>query len=219
MDRPPESDPLPDRTGLEGTLLEVIARRREGLRPSDGRVADAILADPAAAVDMTLAALARAAGDLWELPLSALAVSHDIANIERVPGFFDEEDLFLLLDGPDGVDVYTDVEVLSLGNTGVSGADTYLVLPGMSVENIDIKLGDGTITIRGEKSEERKEEKEDYLLSERRYGEFQRTLPVPPGIDAEKVSAAFANGVLTVTLPKSPEARQKERRIEIGSAD
>lgn len=92
-------------------------------------------------------------------------------------------------------------------------------LPGMSVENIDIKLGDGTITIRGEKSEERKEEKEDYLLSERRYGEFQRTLPVPPGIDAEKVSAAFANGVLTVTLPKSPEARQKERRIEIGSAD
>ena len=65
MDRPPgsatESAP-PDRAGLEDPRLEVIAPRRDALRPSDGRVADAILADPAAAVDMTLAALARAAG-------------------------------------------------------------------------------------------------------------------------------------------------------------
>lgn len=48
-------------------------------------------------------ALARAAGDLWELPLSALSVDHDVVNVERLSGFFDEQDLFLLLDGPDGV--------------------------------------------------------------------------------------------------------------------
>ncbi|WP_319520272.1 Hsp20/alpha crystallin family protein [uncultured Martelella sp.] len=91
-------------------------------------------------------------------------------------------------------------------------------LPGMSVDNIDIKLNDGSITIRGEKSEEKKEEKEDYLVSERHYGEFQRTLSLPAGVDADAVKADFANGVLTVTLPKSPEAKQKERKVEVKSA-
>ena len=91
-------------------------------------------------------------------------------------------------------------------------------LPGMSTENVDIKMSDGTITIRGEKSEEKKEEKEDYLVSERRYGEFQRTLSLPSGVDADAVSADFANGILTVTLPKTPEAKQKERKVEIKSA-
>lgn len=91
-------------------------------------------------------------------------------------------------------------------------------LPGMTIEDIDIKLGDGSLSIRGEKSEEKKEEKDDYLLNERRYGLFQRTLPLPSGIDADAVKATFANGVLTVTLPKSAEARQKERRIEVQPA-
>lgn len=91
-------------------------------------------------------------------------------------------------------------------------------LPGMTAEDVEIKLSDGTITIRGEKSEEKKEEKEDYLVSERRYGEFQRTLPLPSGIDADAVAASYANGVLTVTLPKSAEAKQKERKIEIKAA-
>ncbi len=91
-------------------------------------------------------------------------------------------------------------------------------LPGMSGENIDIKLSDGTITIRGEKSEEKKDEKEDYFVSERRYGEFQRTLSLPSGVDADAVKADFANGVLTVTLPKTQEAKQKERKVEVKSA-
>ncbi|QEE35319.1 Hsp20/alpha crystallin family protein [Octadecabacter sp. SW4] len=91
-------------------------------------------------------------------------------------------------------------------------------LPGMTAEDIDIKLSDGTITIRGEKSEEKKEEKEDYLVSERRYGEFQRTLSLPSGVNAEAVSADFTHGVLTVTLPKTPEAKQKERKVAVKSA-
>lgn len=91
-------------------------------------------------------------------------------------------------------------------------------LPGMTAEDIDIKLSDGTITVRGEKSEEKKEEKEDYLVSERRYGEFQRTLSLPSGIDADAVKAEFANGILTVTLPKTPEAKQKERKVEVKTA-
>lgn len=91
-------------------------------------------------------------------------------------------------------------------------------LPGMTAEDIDIKLSDGTIIIRGEKSEEKKEEKEDYIVSERHYGEFQRSIPLPSGIDADAVAADFANGVLTVKLPKTPEAKQKERKVEVKSA-
>lgn len=91
-------------------------------------------------------------------------------------------------------------------------------LPGIAPEDVEIRLSDGMITIRGEKSEEKKGEKEDYLVSERHYGEFQRKLALPLGIDGEKASASFANGVLTVTLPKSIEAKQKERKIEIKAA-
>ena len=91
-------------------------------------------------------------------------------------------------------------------------------LPGMSAENVEIRLSDGTITIRGEKSEEKKEEKEDYLVSERRYGNFHRSLALPSGVDADAVTANFANGVLTITLPKTAEAKQKERKIEIKTA-
>jgi HSP20 family protein len=91
-------------------------------------------------------------------------------------------------------------------------------LPGMSAEDIDIRLSDGTITIRGEKSEEKKEEKEDYLVSERHYGRFHRSLSLPSGVDADAISADFSNGVLTITLPKTPEAKGKERKVEIKPA-
>ena len=99
--------------------------------------------------------------------------------------------------------------------------DTYRItaeLPGMTAENIDIKLSDGSLTIRGEKSEEKKEEKENYLLSERRYGTFSRTLPLPSGVNSEHIDAHLSNGVLTVTLPKTAEAKQKERRIQVKAA-
>jgi HSP20 family protein len=91
-------------------------------------------------------------------------------------------------------------------------------LPGIAPENIEIKLSDGMITIRGEKSEEKKEEKDNYLMSERHYGSFHRSLSLPAGVDADAVSASVSNGVLKVTLPKTVEARQKERVIEVKAA-
>lgn len=91
-------------------------------------------------------------------------------------------------------------------------------VPGMGADDVEIKLSDGSMTIRGEKSEEKKEEKEDYLLSERRYGAFHRTLPLPDGIDPDGIAASLSNGVLTVTVPKSAEAKQKERKIDVKAA-
>jgi HSP20 family protein len=91
-------------------------------------------------------------------------------------------------------------------------------LPGLDEKNIDIMFADGTLTIKGYKKDEREETQKDYYVSERSYGSFQRTFTVPEGIDAEKIEASFKNGVLTVTLPKTPEAQRKEKKIEIKKA-
>jgi HSP20 family protein len=88
-------------------------------------------------------------------------------------------------------------------------------LPGMEAADIDVKFADGVVTIKGEKKEEKEEKKEDYYLSERRYGSFQRSFTVPQGVDAEKIEANFKNGVLTITLVKSPEAQKNVKKIEI----
>lgn len=91
-------------------------------------------------------------------------------------------------------------------------------LPGMSEKDIDIKLSDGTLTVRGEKKEEREESDKGYYLSERQYGSFVRTFQVPESVDPTKIEATFAKGVLTVTLPKSAEARNNDKTITIKAA-
>jgi hypothetical protein len=72
------------------------------------------------------------------------------------------------------------------------------------------------LTISGEKHEERQEQEKDknYHYSERRFGSFRRTIQLPQHIDRDKIAANFRNGVLNVTLPKSHDARQRQRKIE-----
>jgi HSP20 family protein len=88
-------------------------------------------------------------------------------------------------------------------------------LPGMDPGNINVMFSDGTLTIKGEKKEEREEKKDHCHLSERRYGTFQRSFGVPNGVNAEKIEASFKNGVLTVVLPKSADAQKAAKKIEI----
>ena len=88
-------------------------------------------------------------------------------------------------------------------------------LPGIDEKNIEVKCADGVLTIKGEKIEEKEESKQDYYLSERRFGSFQRSFRIPESVDPEKIDASFKNGVLTLRLPKSPEAQKSERKIEI----
>lgn len=99
-----------------------------------------------------------------------------------------------------------------------SGYEVTAELPGLDEKNIEVKISDGTLTIKGEKKEEKEEKKRDYYLSERHYGSFQRSFSVPDGVDAEKIEATFKNGVLTVTLPKTAEAQKKQKKIEIKKA-
>lgn len=88
-------------------------------------------------------------------------------------------------------------------------------LPGMDEKHIEVAISNGTLTIKGEKSEEKEEKKKDFHLSERHYGAFERRFHVPEGVDAAKAEASFKMGVLTVVLPKTAEAQKPEKRIEI----
>ena len=91
-------------------------------------------------------------------------------------------------------------------------------LPGMDEKNIDVKVTDGRLTIKGEKQEEKEEKKKDYYLHERRFGSFERSFELPESVDAEKIEASFKKGVLTVTLPKKAEAQKPAKKIEVKAA-
>jgi HSP20 family protein len=88
-------------------------------------------------------------------------------------------------------------------------------LPGLDESNVQVTLVDDVLTITGEKQEEKEEKDKNYHLSERRYGSFQRSFQLPPGIDQGKIEANFRNGVLTVLLPKAPDAQTKTKKIAI----
>lgn len=88
-------------------------------------------------------------------------------------------------------------------------------LPGLDEKDIDVKVSDNTLTIKGEKSEEKESREKDRYLSERRYGSFVRSFALPAGVDASKIEANFSKGVLTVKLPKSAEALKSEKKIEV----
>ena len=88
-------------------------------------------------------------------------------------------------------------------------------LPGMDEKNIDVKVANGMLTIRGEKKEEKQEKKKDYYLSERRYGSFERRFQIPEGVESDKIEASFKKGILTVTLPKNAAAQAPEKKIAI----
>jgi HSP20 family protein len=92
-------------------------------------------------------------------------------------------------------------------------------MPGLSRDDIELDLENNVLTIRGEKHEERTEDEREgrYHLAERRYGVFTRSFVLPRDVDAERIQADFENGVLTVTIPKSEQA--KRRRIEVRGGD
>jgi HSP20 family protein len=91
-------------------------------------------------------------------------------------------------------------------------------LPGMDEKNVEVKVANGTLTIKGEKQEEKEEKKKDYYLRERNFGSFERSFSVPEGVDADKIEASFKKGILTLTLPKRPEAQKPAKKIEVKAA-
>jgi HSP20 family protein len=91
-------------------------------------------------------------------------------------------------------------------------------LPGMEEKDIEVKAVNGTLTITGERQEQKEEKKNDYYLHERRYGSFERSFRIPDTVNVDRIEAQFKNGVLTVTLPKTAEAQKPVKKIDVKAA-
>jgi HSP20 family protein len=102
-----------------------------------------------------------------------------------------------------------DVEVLQKNNELTIKAD----LPGLKKDEVSVEVTDNAITIHGERKREQQEEHEGFYRSERSYGSFWRTIPLPEGAITEQAKATFRDGVLEITMPAPPQS--KGRRLEI----
>jgi HSP20 family protein len=91
-------------------------------------------------------------------------------------------------------------------------------LPGMSEKDVEVTLANGLLTIRGEKKREEEQKGKDLYRQERSFGAFRRTLALPEEVDESQIEASFKNGVLTIDLPKTKEAREKVKHISVKAA-
>jgi len=88
-------------------------------------------------------------------------------------------------------------------------------LPGLEPKDLDISISGNMLTIKGEKKQETEEKDEHHHLVERAYGSFSRMVQLPAPVSADKVKATFKNGVLTIALPKTEEAKRKAIPIKV----
>ncbi len=105
------------------------------------------------------------------------------------------------------VDVYEDEHAITLK----------IEVPGVDQKDIDIRLENNTLTIRGERKLEKEEKEENFHRIERRYGSFSRSFTLPNTVDSDQVSAEFDNGLLKVRLAKRAEAKPKQIKVNIGT--
>jgi HSP20 family protein len=88
-------------------------------------------------------------------------------------------------------------------------------LPGMKREEIDVSLHEGSLSVSGERKSEQKHEDAEVYRAERFFGRFQRTVTLPTTVAAEKVKAQYQDGILTITLPKTEEAKPKHIDVNV----
>lgn len=88
-------------------------------------------------------------------------------------------------------------------------------LPDVDRKDIHVSIENGTLTIRGERKREKEEKKKNYHRVERSFGSYERSFSLPESVDKGKIAAECKNGVLTVTMPKRPEAKTKPAQIEV----
>src|SRR5580658_1742440 len=106
------------------------------------------------------------------------------------------------------VDVYENGEKLVLK----------LDVPGIKEEDLDIRVENQTLTVRGERKFEKEEKEENFHRIERRYGSFYRSFTIPTTVNPENIKASYESGVLKIELEKRAEAKPKQIKVEVGSA-
>lgn len=100
------------------------------------------------------------------------------------------------------------IDVITRDNKLVTRVD----LPGVKMEDVNVDVADGMLTLSGERKKEMKEEKDNYFRAEREYGSFCRTIALPKGVKVDDIKATFMNGVLEVSVPLPPAAVEPASR-------
>ena len=95
------------------------------------------------------------------------------------------------------------------------GVQLRFELAGVEPKDVDIRFENGVLTLRGERKLERQDKREGYHRVELSYGTFTRSFSLPTTVDAERIRAEAKNGVLTVALPKKPEAKPKSIQVKV----
>ncbi len=131
-----------------------------------------------------------------------------------VAGPLREWDPLAALEWPSLADADVDFGRADLSETD-EGYELQVDLPGMNKDDIRVDLSDGILTVSGERSDEREDERKGYYLSERSYGSVQRSFRVPDSVKSEDIKARFSDGVLTLGMPRTEEAKKNQRSIEV----
>ncbi len=185
--------------GTTGTLSQELPNRHVVVAPErDGQ--------PEKEDNMAL--------EVWK-PLRGLSrTSSPIADLRRVERQM--EDMFerfagdySSLFGTEGRAGAPALDVVDRKDEVVVRAD----LPGLEQKDVQVEVQDSTLLLRGERAGQREEKEGDYYCCERWEGKFARSIPLPSGVDTDKINASFKNGILEIHLPKTKEARGK--KIEI----
>jgi HSP20 family protein len=106
------------------------------------------------------------------------------------------------------------VDIFETENEWVLKAD----VPDVKMENVDIQIENGTLTVKGERKFQRDDNGKGYHRVERSYGNFARYFTLPETVDTEKVRADYANGVLTVMLPKKEVAKPRTIKVQVNNS-
>ncbi len=96
--------------------------------------------------------------------------------------------------------------------------DGYIVkasLPGINIDDLDITFEDNVLTLKGEMKLDENINEEDYVIQERRYGQFVRSIRFPTAVDSNKIEATYENGVLTLQVPKMEEVKPKHIEVKV----
>lgn len=88
-------------------------------------------------------------------------------------------------------------------------------MPGINPKDLDVSVSGNQLTLSGEKKESSETKEKGFYQSETRYGSFRRVIPLPEGVDTEHVDANYANGVLTLRMPKTAPASQKKIEVKV----
>ena len=105
------------------------------------------------------------------------------------------------------VDVYEDGQKLSLR----------MEIPGVRLEDIDVRVENSTLTVRGERRFSNEDKEENFHRIERRYGSFARTFTLPQTLETDNVTANCENGILSIEFPKKPEAKPKQIKVSVNA--